>query len=125
MVDHPPAIVLATLNAKYIHASLGLRYLLANMARHGGDDLRARTLLREFTIARAPQRSRRNCWRSSGHHRLRGLHLEHDADLRSRAFAESCTTGYQGGAGRAEVSHELDEQTIVKLADHVITGWAM
>ena len=27
-------IVLATLNARYIHASLGLRYLLANMQRH-------------------------------------------------------------------------------------------
>ena len=26
-----PRIVLATLNARYIHASLGLRYLLANM----------------------------------------------------------------------------------------------
>ena len=47
----PPTIILATLNAKYIHASLGLRYLLANMGRHGGGDLRARTVLREFTIA--------------------------------------------------------------------------
>ena len=27
-----PDIVLATLNAKYIHASLGLRYLYANLA---------------------------------------------------------------------------------------------
>ena len=48
-------IVLATLNAKYIHASLGLRYLYANMARHGDADLQACTLLREFTIHRAPQ----------------------------------------------------------------------
>ena len=31
-----PRIVLATLNAKFIHASLGLRYLLANMDKHGG-----------------------------------------------------------------------------------------
>lgn len=46
-----PSIVLATLNAKYIHAALGLRYLLANMG-----DLRAQTVLREFTIARpAPE----------------------------------------------------------------------
>ena len=44
-----PAIVLCTLNAKYIHASLGLRYLLANM-----QDLSAQTVLREFTIARDP-----------------------------------------------------------------------
>jgi len=36
--DVAPRIILATLNAKYIHASLGLRYLLANMARHGGDE---------------------------------------------------------------------------------------
>jgi hypothetical protein len=38
-------IVLATLNAKYIHASLGLRYLQANM-----DALRERCTIREFTI---------------------------------------------------------------------------
>jgi hypothetical protein len=49
----PPAsstIVLCTLNAKYIHASLGLRYLLANMG-----NLAAQTVIREFTIARKPQ----------------------------------------------------------------------
>ena len=49
-----PAIVLATLNAKYIHASLGLRCLLANMDRHGGAGLRARTQLREFVIQQRP-----------------------------------------------------------------------
>lgn len=38
-------IVLATLNARYIHASLGLRYLLANLG-----ELRAHAALREFTI---------------------------------------------------------------------------
>lgn len=38
-------IVLATLNARYIHASLGLRYLLANLG-----ELRTRATLREFTI---------------------------------------------------------------------------
>ena len=42
-----PAVVLATLNAKYIHASLGLRYLLANLG-----ELRETTALREFTIMR-------------------------------------------------------------------------
>nr|MBP6279592.1 B12-binding domain-containing radical SAM protein [Rhodocyclaceae bacterium] len=48
-------IVLATLNAKYIHASLGLRYLLANMARYGGEDLRTQSVLREFTIGKATE----------------------------------------------------------------------
>ncbi|HEY0633742.1 MAG TPA: DUF4080 domain-containing protein [Gammaproteobacteria bacterium] len=38
-------IILATLNARYIHASLGLRYLLANLG-----ELRPRASLHEFTI---------------------------------------------------------------------------
>ena len=49
-----PTIVLATLNAKYIHASLGLRCLLANMDLHGGAGLRAQTVLREFVIGQKP-----------------------------------------------------------------------
>ena len=48
-------MILSTLNAKYIHASLGLRYLLANMARYGGEDLRAQSVLREFTIGKATE----------------------------------------------------------------------
>ena len=40
-----PDILLTTLNARYIHASLGLRYLLANMA-----ELRDRTQLCEYNI---------------------------------------------------------------------------
>jgi hypothetical protein len=49
MADFTPShgtttnIVLCTLNAKYIHASLGLRYLLANMG-----DLQPKTTLCEF-----------------------------------------------------------------------------
>ncbi|MFM8221891.1 MAG: B12-binding domain-containing radical SAM protein, partial [Planctomycetaceae bacterium] len=39
-------IVLATLNAKYAHASFGLRYLLANLA-----ELRPRAELLEFDIS--------------------------------------------------------------------------
>src|SRR4051794_36228815 len=42
-------IVLATLNARYIHAAFGLRYLLANMG-----ELRGQTVLREFDINQRP-----------------------------------------------------------------------
>lgn len=42
-------IILATLNAKYIHAAFGLRYLLANLG-----PLRERASLREFTIHERP-----------------------------------------------------------------------
>ena len=42
-------ILLATLNAKYIHASFGLRYLLANLGEY-----RSRAQLLEFDINQRP-----------------------------------------------------------------------
>ena len=38
-------IILSTLNARFAHASLGLRYLLANMG-----ELQSKTRLQEFVI---------------------------------------------------------------------------
>src|SRR6267378_839240 len=44
-----PEIVLTTLNAKYIHASFGLRYLFANLG-----ELQSRACLAEFDINQRP-----------------------------------------------------------------------
>src|SRR6478609_2234925 len=44
-----PDIVLTTLNAKYAHASFGLRYLLANLG-----ELKSRAALLEFDINQRP-----------------------------------------------------------------------
>ena len=44
-----PEIVLTTLNAKYIHAAFGLRYLFANLG-----PLQSRTSLAEFDINQRP-----------------------------------------------------------------------
>ena len=44
-----PDIVLSTLNAKYLHASFGLRCLLANLG-----DLRGRATILEFDINQRP-----------------------------------------------------------------------
>src|SRR6185436_18013229 len=44
-----PDIVLTTLNAKYIHAAFGLRYLLANLG-----ELQPRACLVEFDINQRP-----------------------------------------------------------------------
>ncbi|MCP3670147.1 MAG: hypothetical protein GY814_06875 [Gammaproteobacteria bacterium] len=44
-----PAIVLATLNAKYAHAAFGLRYLVANIG-----PLSEATRLLEFTVQQRP-----------------------------------------------------------------------
>src|SRR3954447_7905329 len=46
-----PDIVLATLNARYAHASLGLRSLLANLS----EPLKPRAALAEFTIKESPE----------------------------------------------------------------------
>jgi hypothetical protein len=48
-VDPMPAILLATLNARYFHSSLGLRYLFANL-----DELQAVAAIREFIISQRP-----------------------------------------------------------------------
>lgn len=132
-----PRIILATLNAKYIHASLGLRYLLANMARHGGDDLRACTVLREFTLQRP------------AHEVVEALLAELDAQAEPDAadaaglqivgfgvyiwnvaqttevvrLLKTLRPSVQVVLGGPEVSYELEAQEIVRLADFVITGW--
>ncbi len=132
------SIVLATLNARYIHASLGLRYLLANMARHGGQDLRDATVLREYTLARpvhevvadllqqlAPLTTDTS---SPTPHPAPivgfGVYIWNVAQttevVRQLKAARPDVRVVLGGP---EVSHELDTQPIVALADYVITGW--
>lgn len=120
----PATIVLATLNAKYIHAALGLRYLLANMARHGGADLRARTVLREFTIARKPQEVVDELLELQPAIVGFGVYIWNVTQtcevVRLLKAARPDILVVLGGP---EVSHEVEEQEIVRLADHVITGW--
>jgi len=131
MSNSPPRVVLATLNAKYIHASLGLRCLLANMARHGGEDLRAQTVLREFTIARPPQEVVDALLGELG--RPEGAApqivgfgvyvwnvLPTTEVVRLLKLARPDVKVVLGGP---EVSHEWESQEIVRLADHLITGW--
>ena len=121
-------IVLATLNARYIHASLGLRCLLANMERYGGADLRAATVLREYTINRPVDETVQDLL-----HRLEGVdkavlglgvYIWNVAQtlevVRAVKAARPDVVIVLGGP---EVSHELDTQPVVALADHVITGW--
>jgi hypothetical protein len=121
-----PAIVLCTLNAKYIHASLGLRYLLANMG-----DLKALTVLREFTISRQPQEMADELLSTLGEAvpgavQIIGLgvyiwNVTQTCELVRRLKA--ARPALKIVLGGPEVSHEVEEQEIVALADFVITGW--
>lgn len=126
-----PAIILSTLNARYIHASLGLRYLLANMDRHGGVGLREQTVLREFTIARPVQEIVDALLAELGEPvdgsvQIIGFgvyiwNVVHTTEvvrcLKQRHPALKIVLG------GPEVSYEGEDQEIVRLADHLITGW--
>ena len=119
-------IVLCTLNAKYIHASLGLRYLLANMG-----DLKAQTVLREFTIARKPQEMADELLALLGEPKPGAAQII-GFGVYIWNVTQTCNLirllklqrrGIQIVLGGPEVSHELEAQDIVRLADFVITGW--
>lgn len=119
----PPTIVLATLNAKYIHASLGLRYLLANMG-----ELKAQTALCEFTIARPVQEVVDELLGASddGAPRIIGFGVYIWNVVQTTAVVrllKAARPEIKVVLGGPEVSHEQAGQEIVGLADHVITGW--
>ncbi|MFM6991526.1 MAG: DUF4080 domain-containing protein [Rhodoferax sp.] len=127
----PHRIVLATLNAKYIHASLGLRYLRANMTRYGGADLDACTTLCEFTIQRAPQEIADELVGALGPAQPGDVHIvglgvyiwNVEATARVIALLKAQRPDVKVVLGGPEVSHEQDSQVIVALSDYVITGW--
>lgn len=115
-----PDILLTTLNAKYIHAAFGLRYLLANL---GG--LKPRAAIAEFDINQRPLDIAEQLLARDP--RIIGLgvyiwNVSQTTEVIStikRVRPE--ITIILGGP---EVSYETSGQKIVELADHVITGEA-
>jgi len=119
-----PAIVLATLNAKYIHASLGLRCLLANLDLHGGPGLRARTALREFTIGQRPVQIVEELLALEPQVVGLGVYIWNVVETTQVVrLLKTLRPDIKVVLGGPEVSHETDVQEICRLADHVVTGW--
>jgi hypothetical protein len=117
-------IVLTTLNAKYIHASLGLRYLLANMSRHGSTALRSQTVLREFTIHRPAAQIVADLLALNPRVIGFGVYIWNVTPTTEvLRLIKAQRPDIRLVLGGPEVSHEWEEQTIVALADHLITGW--
>ena len=131
LLEKTHRIVLCTLNAKYIHASLGLRYLLANMKRHGSPDLADETLIVEYTLARQTQQMVEDLLGKLGPVQSDQVQiigfgvyiwnvLQTTELVRQLKLTRPSIKLVLGGP---EVSHEIEQQEIVQLADHVITGW--
>ncbi len=112
-------IILSTLNARYTHASLGLRYLLANMG-----ELQERTRLQEFVIGAKTA----DVVEKLLAHRPRiigfGVYIWNvEETTRVVAMLKRVAPEVTIILGGPEVSHEPNEQRIVQLADYLITGW--
>ena len=115
-----PDIVLATLNAKYIHASFGLRCLMANLG-----ELRGSACMAEFVINQQPLEIAEAILAREPRIVGFGVYIWNVGQttevvaLLKRLRPELIVI-----LGGPEVSYETEGQEIVALADHVITGEA-
>ncbi len=112
-------ILLSTLNARYAHASLGLRYLQANMGT-----LQDQTRLKEFVIgtrvADIVEKLLAEKPRIIGF----GVYIWNVNDITEVVgLLKLLAPEIVIILGGPEVSYEVGEQAVVKQADYVVTGW--
>ena len=112
-------IILSTLNARYTHASLGLRYLLANMGH-----LQAQSRIEEFVIGAKTTEIVEKLLARQPRVIGFGVYIWNvEETTRVVAMLKRVAPGVVIVLGGPEVSHESAEQQIVQLADYLVTGW--
>ena len=115
-----PDIVLSTLNAKYIHSSFGLRYLMANLG-----PLKDRATIVEFQIKQAPLEIVEAVLALEPRIVGFGIYIWNVVETTAvLSLLRSLRPDLVIILGGPEVSHEWEGQTIIEFADHVITGEA-
>jgi len=112
-------IILATINARYVHAALGLRYLLANLG-----ELKKQARVAEFVLGQRPA----DIVESLLAHKPRivglGVYIWNvEETTRVVALLKRIAPEVIIVVGGPEVSYEVEEQRICALADYVVTGW--
>jgi len=111
-------IVLTTLNAKYIHAAFGLRYLMANLG-----PLRSRAALIEFDLQQRAVDVVETILAQKPTIVGFGVYIWNVAQATEVAAAlKRVRPDVVLIVGGPEVSFEVDQQEITRLADFVITG---
>nr|WP_314901957.1 radical SAM protein [uncultured Deefgea sp.] len=112
-------IILSTLNARYTHASLGLRYLQANMG-----ELQEQTEIMEFVIGGKTTEFAERLLAKKPTIIGFGVYIWNvEETARLVALLKRVAPHIKIILGGPEVSYETLEQAIVKDADFVITGW--
>src|SRR6185503_9732174 len=115
-----PDIVLTTLNAKYIHAAFGLRYLLANLG-----ELQPHACLVEFDINQRPLDIAEMLLAREPKLLGFGVYIWNVAETTEVIAAiKRVRPDITIILGGPEVSYETEEQAIAQLADYIITGEA-
>ncbi len=113
------AIVLSTLNARYIHASFGLRYLKANLG-----ELEDACVIEEFTLDSRPADIVESLLKYKPAIVGFGIYIWNVRETeRVVAMLKAVAPHVKVVLGGPEVSYEQAEQRIIGLADYVISGW--
>jgi radical SAM superfamily enzyme YgiQ (UPF0313 family) len=113
-------IVLTTLNAKYMHASFGLRYLMANLG-----PLRSQAVLVEFDIHQQPLDILDSLLSRNPKIIGFGVYIWNISQTTEVLITlKKLRPEIRVILGGPEVSFETAQQEIVRLADYVITGEA-
>ena len=115
-----PDILLCTLNARYAHASFGLRYLFANLG-----ELQARAGIAEFDISQRPIDIAEQILARRPRILGLGVYIWNVVPTTELvAILKRAAPRMTIVLGGPEVSHEIDSQEIVRLADFTIAGEA-
>ncbi|PKG38315.1 B12-binding domain-containing radical SAM protein [Psychromonas sp. Urea-02u-13] len=115
-----PKILLATLNSKYIHASLGLRYLYANLK-----DLQTSCEVKEFVIQTRPLDIVEQILASKPTIVGFGVYIWNIVETTNVvSLLKVIAPEVKVVLGGPEVSYESEAQAIVQASDYVLTGEA-
>jgi radical SAM superfamily enzyme YgiQ (UPF0313 family) len=111
-------IVLSTINARYVHASLGLRYLVANLG-----ELEREAKIVEFVLGARPADMVEALLAEQPEIVGFGVYIWNvEETTRVVAHLKQVAPHVKVVVGGPEVSYELEGQRIAALADYIITG---